>query len=91
MLGSTLFCDSTCETLAESRQFGTGTGKQLNPDKWDISNIPSDIISLGVHFLVWTFILILIEKGYFSWCRLRPNKPISQKAIDLDDDVKTEQ
>jgi len=59
----------------------------LKADKWDISNIPSDIIALFVHFFLWTFILILIEKGYFSWCRLRPNKEISNKAIQLDEDV----
>lgn len=47
-----------------------------------------DVIAPFVHMVVWTTLLILIEKNYFRWLIVSPNKRISTEAIELDDDVR---
>ena len=46
-----------------------------------------NIFASGVHLVLWSTVLILIEKGFFSWIRFRPNKEISQEAVQVDEDV----
>ena len=43
-----------------------------------------------VHLVIWTILIVLIEKGCFLWCKPKHNMPISDQAKDLDNDVKDE-
>jgi hypothetical protein len=65
-LGSSIYCDTNCNFLAQSRQFPGATGMPLDPSIWGRYNITSDLIALGLHLLFWSLIIILIEKGFFS-------------------------
>lgn len=42
------------------------------------------------HFIFWIFLLILIEKGVFSFLRMRYDAPMSKEAQELDEDVQRE-
>lgn len=90
-LAASIFCDSTCASLAQARnsQVG-GTGGPLSSNVWDLTNNTMNIFASGVHLVLWSTVLILIEKGFFSWIRFRPNKEISQEAVQVDEDVQQE-
>lgn len=34
---------------------------------WDITLLGGNVLILMLHFIVWTFVLFLIEIGAFSW------------------------
>jgi hypothetical protein len=57
----------------------------LSIDPWHITNNLSDLIVPVIHFIFWSFILVLIEKDFFGWLKLNPNKAVD--AFQLDDDV----
>jgi hypothetical protein len=54
---------------------------------WDIRNELSDFIAPLFHFVVWSLVIILIEKKVFARMRLSVNKETCNEAKQLDDDV----
>jgi hypothetical protein len=40
MLGSSVFCDSSCASLAKNRALGIGNGEKLDESIWGRRNIP---------------------------------------------------
>ena len=54
------------------------------------------MLALAVHFFVWTFVLILIEAGAFTWVLQLPlllskNRIPPKEHLDLDEDVLAEE
>jgi hypothetical protein len=86
-LASSVYCDVSCEIIARFRDMSVGLGDSLSPDVWHISNNLSDVLVQPLHLVFWGTLLVLIEKGFFRWLRMRPNKKISDEAKQLDDDV----
>lgn len=89
-LGSTMYCDLSCEDLANSRKSPLATGPELDADKWAFPNAPWDILSLFLHFFFWWSLILLIEKGLFKCLKFDPNGQVSNEAQNLDDDVERE-
>jgi len=52
-----------------------------------MTNILGDIIIPFFHIVCWSILLIMIEKNYFKWMIIGPNKRLTAEAIELDDDV----
>lgn len=42
------------------------------------------------HFIFWTLLIVLVEKGVFNVLRMKTDNTVSQEALELDDDVKRE-
>ena len=63
------------------------TGGPLEPSVWHWTNNLMDICLPLAHLLFYSFVLMLTERGFFGWIRLRPNKAISREARELDSDV----
>jgi hypothetical protein len=59
------------------RENQKGTGGPVDANVWAVGNITADIVSMFIHLVFWSFVLAMIETGYFSWCRLRPNLKLS--------------
>lgn len=90
-LGSSIYCDTNCNFLAQSRLYPGATGKPLDSDVWGKFNITTDLIALGLHLVFWSVIIILIEKGFFSIFKTTISAKGDPAAKILDDDVLKEQ
>lgn len=90
MLGSSLFCDSSCQALSDARKSSRATGSQLSPDVWGSGNNSLDVGAMFLHLVFWTIQLILIEKGFWKCCQRDSNARISDEAKILDEDVVAE-
>ena len=73
-IGSSLFCDTACASLSWQRDNQKGTGGPIDANPWAYGNITADVVVMFIHLVGWSFVLSLIETGFFSWCRLRPNQ-----------------
>ena len=62
-LGASIYFDASMADLVEFRDATLGEGKDLNPDPWTLENVYGDMISLGIHFVFWSLILVCIELG----------------------------
>jgi len=51
------------QDLVEFREATRGFGMDLTADVWTLETIGGDLVSLGVHFGVWSLVLIIIETG----------------------------
>ena len=51
------------QDLVEFREATLGVGSDLTNDTWTLQTVGGDLLSLGVHFCVWTLLLIIIETG----------------------------
>ena len=62
-LATSLYTDASLDFISQIRNDTTipGTGPDINPDVWHITNNLLDLIMQFVHFFFWTFILFLIE------------------------------
>lgn len=52
----------------------------MSADVWAFDNITIDSLMMVFHFIFWIFLLILIEKGVFSFLRIRYDAPLSKEA-----------
>ena len=87
-VSASVYCDTSCEILANLRARSIdGTGGPLEADVWHITNILGDVTIPFVHLVVWAFVLMMIEKNWFRWMIIVPNKKLSAEAIELDNDV----
>lgn len=61
---------------------------------FDIANMGGDLLLCGVHFLVWTVVLLLLETGSLDclkcWGRKQKSVP-PRESIELDEDVTEEE
>lgn len=93
ILSSSVYCDAACDVLANARVQAAkipgskSTGGPLEPSVWHWTNNLMDICLPFVHLLFYSFLLMIIELGFFGWIRFRPNKAISREARELDSDV----
>ena len=85
-----MYCDLSCEDLANSRKSPLATGPELEADKWAFPNAPWDILSLFIHFFFWWALILVIEKGLFRCLRFDPKVKVSEEALNLDADVEKE-
>ncbi len=91
MIGTSVFCDSSCEWLSNGRDSADATGNKLSPDVWDRSNNYFDVIAVILHCIFWSIQLIIIEKGFWRCFHFNPNSFIKAKEdFELDDDVVNE-
>lgn len=73
-IASSVYCDVSCSILATVRkQSVNGTGRPLSENVWDITNNLADAIVPVIHLVVWSALLIMIEKGFFRWMVRSPN------------------
>jgi len=88
IIAASVYCETSCELLSTLRSRSTeGTGGPLTDNLWDMTNILGDIIIPFFHIVCWSILLIVIEKNYFKWMIIGPNKRLTAEAIELDDDV----
>jgi hypothetical protein len=91
LIGSSLFCDTSCEALADARQVPSATGRELEPNVWAPSNNLLDITFMFLHFLFWFTVIALVERGVIRKCNFRLSYPVPKQAIELDSDVEKEE
>jgi hypothetical protein len=88
IIAASVYCETSCDLLSTLRSRSTeGTGGPLTDNLWEITNILGDIIIPFIHIICWSILLIMIEKNYFKWMIIGPNKRLTAEAIELDDDV----
>jgi ATP-binding cassette subfamily A (ABC1) protein 3 len=86
------FCLTNSIMFASSRDTIINVREDLSSDTFDIWNMGGDILALGVHFIFWTIILIIIESSNCSSCKrcpdkLKKNQVPYNKDLNLDEDV----
>jgi hypothetical protein len=72
---------------------------ELRADDLDLSLIGGDMLALGLHFIVWTIVLFVIESGWLDWLSslifLLPKNTMSRNPLtrpsEVDSDVKFEE
>jgi hypothetical protein len=62
-LGSVIFFNSMNDILVEYRDGREGNGLVLSKEDWTIENVSGDVLSLILHFIVWSCMLAAIEGG----------------------------
>jgi hypothetical protein len=83
LITSTIACDTNCDLVAFERSHSLiSQGNQVEGDKWHVTNMPLDLILMGVHSIVFTVILICIERGVFSNCRSKRPLPTNNQVHD---------
>lgn len=87
LVSASVYCDASCDILADLRVRTPGTGGELSKNVWDITNILGDVIAPFIHLVGWSFLLMMIEKNCFKWMIIGPNKRLTAEAVQLDDDV----
>jgi len=67
-LSSSVYCDSQCEEISRTRaQVGhEGSGLKISDNLWAFENNSSDIAVIMIHFVFWSSLLVMIEKGFFN-------------------------
>ncbi len=61
---------------------------------WNVNNNSGDLLFVGLHLVVWSVVLVLMEKGYFIMldaCMRRFKREIPAQDIILDQDVTNEE
>lgn len=63
-VASSVFIDALGNTLSKLRIWSgdEGTGGEIDPEEWALSNVTSDILASLAHFFVWTIVLVILEK-----------------------------
>jgi ATP-binding cassette subfamily A (ABC1) protein 3 len=84
MMGSSMFCDKSCENMALARESPFSKGKSLEGDPWAMPNTPFDCLMMLAHLVFWSILIMMIEIGLFKLCRLNPNAKVTIKADDTD-------
>jgi len=91
MLGGSIYCDTQCQGLSDSRKSPLAEGGPLEPEVWAMSNLTMDVIMMFVHMAVWSILILLIEVGLFRIFRINPNVKVLDEARNLDADVQAEE
>jgi ATP-binding cassette subfamily A (ABC1) protein 3 len=89
-IGAAMFCDRQCDTLADVRKAPYVDAPETDADKWAFPNLTRDSLVMLLHMVVWSIVIMVIEKGWLSVCSRKPKAKTSD-ANDLDDDVVAEQ
>jgi len=84
MVGSAMYCDTACESLALQRKSPFAEGKELDGDRWAMTNNSLDIVLMFIHFVFWFMLIVVIELGLFKICSFKANAEIEVVADDND-------
>ncbi len=89
LIGTSVYCDSSCKMLSDGRETPDATGNKLSPDVWDMRNNSFDIVAIILHCIFWAIQLIMIEKGFWRFCHFSPDIK-ANVDFELDSDVVNE-
>jgi hypothetical protein len=54
MVGSSVYCDSSCQALSDERKQPSALGDQLDGSVWGRGNNSLDLVAIFIHFGFWT-------------------------------------
>ena len=87
-LGSALYIDASVEFLSQVRNSTIGAGEDISPDPWDLNNNLMEVFVQMAHFILWSFILFLIEADLGKRIRNCANCCARLRYSRISDDVK---
>lgn len=80
LVGSAMYCDRQCDTLADVRKNPYVDAPETSADKWAFENMTSDLLLMLVHCIGWCLVIMVIEQGWFSFLRCRLSAPVQPEA-----------
>ena len=92
-IASSLYIDASVEFLSQVRNSTFGEGIDISPDPWHWNNNLMDVFVQIAHFLLWSFILFLIEADLGKRlrkcvnCCARLRYPSKNDDLKIDPDV----